>query len=110
MGTKGDFFFYATSIKFISLFEFCRFEIDKKLLSNVGMDQISDKKRGKNKLKSKKKAEDVVDDIAMDDKSDTKHGKNKLKSKKQEAEEHEEQLKRLKETVSCLVTCLICDF
>ncbi|CAN7126332.1 unnamed protein product [Brassica rapa subsp. narinosa] len=69
-----------------------------KKMGTKGMDQISDKKRGKNKLKSKKKAEDVVDDIAMDDKSDTKHGKNKLKSKKQEAEEHEEQLKRLKET------------
>ncbi|WZZ02797.1 hypothetical protein YC2023_088718 [Brassica napus] len=64
----------------------------------MGVDQISEKKRGKNKLKSKKKAEDVVDDIAIDDKSDKKHGKNKLKSKKQEAEEHEEQLKRLKET------------
>ena len=67
------------------------------------MDQISEKKRGKNKLKSKKKAEDVVDGTPMDDMSDKKRGKNKLKSKKQEAEEHEEQLKRLKETVSCLI-------
>lgn len=100
MGTKGDFFFQAASIKFISLLEFCWFEIDKNCLSNVGMDQISEKKRGKNKLK---KAEDVVDGTPMDDMSDKKRGKNKLKSKKQEAEEHEEQLKRLKETVSCLI-------
>ncbi|XP_018441413.1 nucleolar complex-associated protein 2 [Raphanus sativus] len=66
----------------------------------IAMDQISEKKRGKNKLKSKKKAEDVVDDgTAMNDMSEKKRGKkNKLKSKKQEAEEHEEQLKRLKET------------
>lgn len=62
------------------------------------VDQMSEKKRGKNKPKSKKKAEDVVDGTAMDDMSDKKRGKNKLKSKKQEAEEHEEQLKRLKET------------
>lgn len=82
MGIKGDFFFYVISIKFIFLFEFCRFEIDKKLLLNVGMDQISDKKCGKNKLKFKKKVEDVVDDIVMDDKSDIKYGKNKLKFKK----------------------------
>ena len=83
--------------------EFGWFEIDKNCLSNVGMDQISEKKRGKNELKSKKKAEDVVDGTPMDDMSDKKRGKNKLKSKKQEAEEHEEQLKRLKETVSCLI-------
>ncbi|KAL0758693.1 hypothetical protein Bca101_074843 [Brassica carinata] len=67
-------------------------------MGTKGMDQISEKKRGKNKLKSKKKAEDVVDGTPMDDMSDKKRGKNKLKSKKQEAEEHEEQLKRLKET------------
>lgn len=54
------------------------------------MDQISDAKRGK-KLKCKKKAEDVATD------------KNELKSKKAEAEEHEEQLKRLQETVSHLL-------
>ncbi|KAF3595039.1 hypothetical protein DY000_02020738 [Brassica cretica] len=69
-----------------------------KKMGTKGMDQISEKKRGKNKLKSKKKAEDVVDGTPMDDMSDKKRGKNKLKSKKQEAEEHEEQLKRLKET------------
>ncbi|KAH0892274.1 hypothetical protein HID58_054703, partial [Brassica napus] len=51
----------------------------------IAMDQISDAKRGK-KLKCKKKAEDVATD------------KNELKSKKAEAEEHEEQLKRLQET------------
>ncbi|CAH2051349.1 unnamed protein product [Thlaspi arvense] len=39
-----------------------------------------------------------VDGTSMDQKSDKKRGKNKLKSKKAEAEEHEEQLKRLKET------------
>lgn len=74
-------------------------------VDGIAMDQISEKKRGKNKLKSKKKAEDVVDDgTAMNDMSEKKRGKkNKLKSKKQEAEEHEEQLKRLKETVSCLI-------
>lgn len=58
------------------------------------MDQISDAKRGK-KLKCKKKAEDVATD------------KNELKSKKAEAEEHEEQLKGLQETVSHLLNTLV---
>lgn len=41
-----------------------------------------------------------VDVTAVDQMSDKKRGKKKLKSKKAEAEEHEEQLKRLQETVS----------
>ncbi|CAN8271188.1 unnamed protein product [Cochlearia groenlandica] len=64
------------------------------------MDQISDKKRVKKTTKSKKAEADVDSGTGMDQVSDEKQRVKKTakKSKKAEAEEHEEQLKRLQET------------